>query len=349
MHLSLYLLSFAIAVALTFSIGDRYREYADTDSVKIIAQSSFIDSKDKLNVVGTVRNTGVTPLHVTMGLEIKDARGSHMIIEQPTYGRIIWPLNDSPFKFVVNPGTTSTNNKPFIMNVQQAHDPNYIMLVLNYSSMAAGKQKTFMGSIRNTAPFDVHNVSIFASARSNNATQLDTVRSSVIPLLKPGEERPFIAVPDPAVKPNVYYYSCAGIDLDAPITTIDAGYGKTIAYDLQSVAQISGLRYENSTDSIDFGVTPYDPAGGPLSMKLPQFNSNQTLTVIMDGKPYSNAIIKSDGKTMHINFFVPKGDHQVQIMGIRNVPEFPLIIYVLPILTIGVIAITRFKIAFKIP
>ena len=39
----------------------------------------------------------------------------------------------------------------------------------------------------------------------------------------------------------------------------------------------------------------------------------------MDGKLYSEASVKMDGKTVFVNFFVPPSDHQVQIKAIRNV------------------------------
>jgi len=333
----------SITLALLFGvIAIAASAYAADDPVKIIAQSSFIDSENRLNVVGTIRNTGSMPVQVTMGLNVEDGNGSHTM-QQPTYGRIIWPLNDSPFKFVVN----GTAGKPFIMNVQQAEASNQLVLVLNYTSMAAGGDRAFVGTIKNTAPFDFHNVSIFASVRSDNWTQLDTVRSDVIPVLKSGEEKVFVAKPDPAVKSRTAYYSCAGIDFDAPIATIDAGNGKVISYDLRTISQISSMRYENANDSIAFGIRPYSPNGGPVSLKIPQFNQNQTLTVMLDGQPH-NASIKGDGRTMYIDFFVPKGDHEVKIQGVKNVPELPSAAIALAAVTAVAIATTRFKAAFKL-
>jgi hypothetical protein len=185
--------------------------------------------------------------------------------------------------------------------------------------MAAGEEKAFVGTVKNNAPFDIYNVSVFASARSENATQLDSVRSNVIPVLKASEEQTFIAITDPAVKSRVYYYSCAGLDLDAPITTIDAGGGKLIAYDLNAAAQVSAIRYENETDSISFRIRPYSPAGGPISFMLPQVSQNQTMTITLDDKLHE-ASIRPDGKTIYIDFFVPQGEHQVQIQRVRNTP-----------------------------
>ncbi len=329
----------AIVATLSLFTASAHAE----DPVKIIAQSSFVDSEGRLNVVGTVRNTGALPVQVTMGLSVED-EGGNRVVQAPTYGRVIWPLNDAPFKFVVESGTA---DEPFIMDVQEADAANHGAIVLNYSSMAAGEEMAFVGTVKNTAPYDIHNVSVFASVRSDNSTQIDTVRSNVIPVLKAGEEQPFVAIPDPAVRSEVYYYSCAGLDYDDPITTLDAGGGKFIAYSLNAVAQVSSLSYENATDSISFGIRPYAPNGGDLSLRIPQLSGNQTVAVMLDGELH-DASIWGDGKTMYIDFFVPKGDHHVQIQGVRNVPELPFAVFALATVTAGVVALARLKAAFKI-
>ena len=305
------LYTLALTVALC-SIS--LKAYALNDSIRVIAKSSFVDSMGRLNIVGTLRNTGTLPVQATVGLKVDD--GIRKTIEQqPTFGRIIWPLNDSPFKFVTNSGTAG---EPFIEDVKEMEASHNDMITLNYSSMAAGEERAFVGTVKNNAPFDIYNVSIFASVRSDNATQLDSVRSNIIPVLEPGEVQPFVAIPDPAVKSRVFYYSCAGLDYDSPITTLDAG-GKFIAYDLNAAAQISEIRYESKTDSIVFGIRPYSPTGGPLSFMIPQTSQNQAVTVMLDGKLH-DASIRSNGKTIDIDFFVPQGDHQVQIERVSNVP-----------------------------
>lgn len=308
----------ALLVIFSFSTGaySSYAAHSADDSVKIIAQSSFVDSEGRTNIVGTVRNTGTLPVQATVGLTVQDKAGIR-IEQQPTYGRIIWPLNDSPFKFVVESGRAGD---PFIADVNEvgATQTND-MIILNYTSMAAGEERAFVGTVKNNAPFDIYNLSVFASVRSENATQLDSVRSDVIPVLKASEEQVFIVIPDPAVKPMVYYYSCAGLDLDNPITTIDAGGGKFIAYDLNAAAQVSAIRYENQTDSIAFRIRPYSPTGGPINLMLPQVSQNQTVTVTLDDKLHE-ASIRPDGKTIYIDFFVPQGEHQVQIQRVRNIP-----------------------------
>jgi hypothetical protein len=315
---TLALSTLAVLVILSFSRGaySSYDARSTDEPVKIIAQSSFVDSEGRTNIVGTVRNTGTLPVEATVGLAVEDKAGIR-IQQQPTYGRMIWPLNDSPFKFVVESGSAGD---PFIADVKEVGATQTTdMITLNYTSMAAGEERAFVGTVKNNAPFDIYNISVFASVRSENSTQLDTVRTKVIPVLKPSEEQVFIAIPDPAVKPMVYYYSCAGLDLDEPITTIEAGGGKFIAYDLNAAAQVSAIRYENETDSIGFRIRPYNPAGGPISFMIPQVSQNQNVTVTLDDKLHE-ASIRPDGKTIYIDFFVPQGEHQVQIQRVRNVP-----------------------------
>src|ERR671914_3070834 len=123
----------SIIVILSFSTN---AAFSADDSVKIIAQSSFIDHEGKLNIVGTVRNTGALPVQAILGLEVQDENGIR-IEQQPTYGRIIRPLNDSPFKFVIDSGTAG---HPFIADfkeVEATHTTD--MIILNYTSMAAGE------------------------------------------------------------------------------------------------------------------------------------------------------------------------------------------------------------------
>jgi len=304
------------AMALVIILSFSTTAYSGDDSVRIISHSSFVDSEGKLNIVGTIRNTGSFPIQATVGLYVQD-ENRNRIEHQPTYGRTIWPLNDSPFKFIIDSGTAGL---PFIASIKEVEASHITdMIVLNYTSMAVGDERAFMGTVKNNAPFDIHNLSVFASVRSENATQLDSVRSDLIPVLKANEERPFVVFPNEQIKSQVYYYSCAGLDLNAPITTIDAGNGKFIPYDLRAAAQISGIRYLNQTDSIAFMVRPYAPAGGPVSFTIPQVSQDQTVRVMLDGNLHEPEI-RADGKTIYIEFFVPQGQHQVQIRGVMSTP-----------------------------
>jgi len=315
------------------------------DGPEIILKSSFVDSEGRQTIVGTVRNFGELPVQVIVGVQTTEGK----IQEAPTYGRTIWPLTDAPFKIVLENGVGA--GEPFIKEVREVEDtPNYnAMLVLNYSSMAVGEERAFVGTIKNTGPFDVYNVSVFAGIHSpDHKLQLDSVRSNVIQVIKAGEEVEFKALPDPAIRSDMFYYSCAGLDYDNPITTLRGSGGTFVSYSLIAAAQISSMRYNDTTDSITFGVRPYPPDGTPLSMQIPQLSENQTIAVMLDGNLHE-AKISRDGKTLSIEFFVPKGEHHVQIQGVRNVPEFPFAILALAAVTGGIVILARInKAAFKI-
>jgi hypothetical protein len=116
----------------------------------------------------------------------------------------------------------------------------------------------------------------------------------------------------------VTYFSCAGLDFDEPMTTLKVDDDQFIPYDLRALAKISSLEYVNVTDSISFGVKHYNPDGGDLSLKVPQLSQNQTILVKMDDEMYDNASVEMDGKTIHVDLFVPPGDHEIDIQGVRD-------------------------------
>jgi hypothetical protein len=309
-------------IGSTISFPSRVFAY-DNSLIKMTEQRSFLDSHGNLNVVGVVNNVGRVPASVTVGLNTaattvdssKDA--PTFFIKQPIYGRIIYPFTGAPFKFVIPPQHIVTA-KAFIIDVKQISEPNWNVLSLNYSNMPLGKEGALIGTARNIGSFDLHNVSIYASVHSRNGTQIDSVRSNVIPIIKPAQQITFIAKPDTAVKSDVFYYSCAGLDLDAPITTLVIAPGQFLPYDLRALARVSDLKYDNTTDSINFAITYYSSTGGPLSLKIPQTSEKQSVSVIMDGTLYKKASVKMNGKTVFVDFFVPPESHNIQIKGVRS-------------------------------
>ncbi|MGC2428212.1 MAG: hypothetical protein WA421_14330 [Nitrososphaeraceae archaeon] len=311
--LTTFFFLYAIVVFIPIAHANNY------SLVKMTEQSTFRDSNGSLNVVGVVDNNGQMPVGITVGLNTTggDSSKTTTTIKQSIYGRIIYPFAGAPFKFVIGP-ERSVISKAFITNINQISVPHYNVLRLNYSSMPIGDNRALVGTAKNVGPFDVYNVTVYASAHNRNGTQLDSVRSNVIPVIKHGMEVAFTAKPYPSIRSGILYYSCAGVDLNAPITTLDLGKGQFIAYDLRGLARISDFKYDNKTDSIVFGVNYYSPNGGPLSLKIPQVSEKQSVSVIMDGKLYKQVSVGMDGKTVSINFFVPPEDHQVQIKGIKS-------------------------------
>jgi hypothetical protein len=290
-------------------------------SINVIAQPPFADSDGKVKVVGVVKNNGIMPVEVVLGLKVvtKNAAGGlSTTIKEPTYGKIIYPSRVSPFKFAVEPAW-SVSGAPFILNAKEVLTPSYKPLNLTYSNMPAGSERALIGTAKNNSPFDLRNVTILASVHNANGIQIDSVKSQLFPDIRPGQVVAFAALPDPAIKAHIAYFSCADIDVgnNFSLNTLAIGNGQFISYQMYGVVEISNLRYDNTTDSLLFGIKHFNPAGGNFSLKLPEL-SNNPVSVMMDGKLIS-ASVKMDGKTVNVDFFVPPSNHQVQIKGIRNV------------------------------
>ena len=290
--------------------------------INVIAQQPFAGSDGKVNVVGVVKNNGSMPVQVVLGLNVvarSAGGGVPTTIKEPTYGRIIYPSSVSPFKFAVEPAW-SVSGAPFILNAKEVLTPYYKPLSLSYSNIPTGSERALVGTAKNISPFDLHNVTILASVHNANGTQIDSVKSKLFPVIRPGEIVAFTDVPDPSIKAHIAYFSCADISVgnNPALNTLRIGNGQFIAYQMYGVVQISDLKYDNATDSLVFGIKHYNPAGGTFGLKMPETSKNP-VSVIMDGKLYSQASVKMDGKTVFVNFFVPPSDHQVQIKAIRNV------------------------------
>ena len=224
--------------------------FAD-EATRISEQHLFKNSEGNLNIAGLVKNDGNMPVHVIVGLNItskisvNDTRASpdqHVsTIQNTTFSRIVFPSTSSPFKFAVPPDS-SIIQKAFIADVQEFPAPLYDNLVLNYSNVPVGDNKALEGTVKNVGLVDIHNVSIYASVHNKNRTQIDSVKSNLIPVLKPGQESVFNAIPEPNLREEVEYFSCAGLDYDQPITTLRVNDDEFIPYDLRAIAKISTLR-----------------------------------------------------------------------------------------------------------
>jgi hypothetical protein len=295
------------------------------ETTTIPEQQSLKDEKGNLNIVGVVRNNGSIPVQVNLGMNITEKGGNQdvsnlrsAIIQNATYSRIVYPSTESPFKFTVHRSDNYVVSRAFISNVKEVPDPLYDNLVLNYSNIPVGENRALVGTVKNVGPFDLHDVSIYASVHNKNRTQIDSVKTLPISVVKAGQEQPFNAIPDPSIREEIEYFSCAGLDFDEPMPTLKVDDDEFIPFDLQAIAKISSLQYLNSTDSISFGVKHYSPDGGDLSLKVPQLSKNQSIFVKMDDEIYDGSSITMDGKTIHIDIFIPPGDHEMNIQGIRG-------------------------------
>ena len=290
-------------------------------------QGTFIDANGRFNVVGVVDNIGHVPVQINMGLKVGDKNTGHVTtMIQQTFSKIIYPLSGAPFKFVVNNYDNSNNNinssipsKAYISSIKEVSIPYFKSLRLNYTNTPVGKDRSLVGTVKNIGPVDVHDVSVIASAHDNKTNQIDSVKSNVIPVIRPGEEVPFSATPDPSEGPKILFYSCAEIDLHpGGMNTLDMGNGKTIAYDLQGIVSVSDFKYVSATDSLVFGVKHWNPTGGPMSLKLVKMSGAQDISVLMDGKMNKKdvSVKLMNPQTVHIDFTIPPGNHDIQVKGL---------------------------------
>jgi len=286
--------------------------------LEISSGSSFVDSKGKLNIIGVVTNLGTTSERVTVGLDVqKRIDDSKTSLQDVTFSKIIYPGKESPFKFRIN-DDYDVLGKPYLLQTESTNDPYYNIILQNYSNFPVGKNRELVGTLKNNGSVVVQNISVFASVHDKNGTQIDSIQSNIIPILKPGEIKQFAARPDNSIVNNVNYFSCAGFDPDAPINTLDLGNGKFLPYGLESVARISNFNYDNSTDSISFNADHYNPMGGFVTLKIPQLDNNQIITVFLDNLGVTDTQISKNGKTITTNIFIPPNEHSVRISGILN-------------------------------
>ena len=288
------------------------------EKLEISSGSPFIDSNGKLNIIGVVTNLGTTSAQVTVGLDIqKKIDNSKTTLQDATFSKIIYPGKESPFKFKIN-YDYDVQGKPYILRTESTTDPYYNIILQNYSNFPVGKNRELVGTLKNNGSVVVQNISVFASVHDKNGTQIDSIQSNIIPILKPGELKPFSARPDNTIAKNANYFSCAGFDPNAPINTLDLGNGKFLPYGLESVARISNFNYDNSTDSILFNADHYNPSGGFVTLKIPQLDNNQIITIFLDDSGVTDAQISKDGKTITTNIFIPPNEHSVRISGILH-------------------------------
>jgi hypothetical protein len=314
-HIIIVLIIFLLTICI-FQFN--YTPVYGSEDIKISSGSSFLDSDGKLNIIGVVTNYGVASEQVVVGLDIHNKiDDSNITLNDTTFSKIIYPGKESPFKFKISTDY-DVLGKPHIIQMKKVNDPFYNVIIQNYSNFPVGQNKELVGTLKNTGNVMMQNISVYASVHNKNGTQIDSIRSYSIPILKPGEVKSFSARPDNSIVKDANYFSCAGFDPNSPINTLDLGNGKFLAYGLESVAKISNFGYNKSTDSISFSADHYNPLGGIVTFKIPQLDNNHDVTIYLDNLGLKDQQITKNGKTIITNIFVPPNEHVIRIAGVLN-------------------------------
>jgi hypothetical protein len=194
---------------------------------------------------------------------------------------------------------------------------------LNYTNIPYGENAALVGTVKNSGPFELRDVAVYASAHDENRKQVDSVESNIIKALEPGQEMAFTAIPDPSSKSQIMYYSCAGVVMNPQMSKLTISDKKVVRYDLEGPVAISDLKYDNASDSMLFGVKHYNPDGGPLTIKVAsnEYSGSQNpLSIILDGKELSldKTTMNDNGMVLTMNIEIPPKEHEVHIRGISN-------------------------------
>src|SRR5215472_14006225 len=138
--------------------------------VTITDLGSFTDPMGIKNIVGTVQNNNNLPIQMLIGLNITNSNNtiSHLVAEP--YGKIIYPYREAPFKLKISSPNVKPIGKPFVYEEREVNVPYYDVIRLNYSNVPM-QNGSLIGSVKNIASFDIHGLTIYASAHDQTGEQ----------------------------------------------------------------------------------------------------------------------------------------------------------------------------------
>ncbi len=303
-----------VVTMLCYTPGRIVYAHQEEPNVEITDIGSFIDAMGIKNIVGTVENNGDVPVQTAIGINATtgDGNAAPALVTEP-YSKVIYPYSEVPFKVKVSPELKPVG-KPFAYQARNVNIPHYDVIRLNYTN-APIQNGSLIGSVKNIASFDVYDLTIYASAHTQNGSQVDSVKSHLIPVLRSGEKIMFIVSPDPAVRSKVSFYSCFGVDFSTTNMKIKIGENRFITSNMTGLATISNINADPSTGSILIDIDNQYPVPGPLTLKIPQTFSSPTIFVTMDGTLYKNAVTMMKGDT-YVDLIIPAGKHEVTVSGI---------------------------------
>jgi hypothetical protein len=288
--------------------------HQEEPNVTLTDIGSFTDAMGIKNIVGTVQNNNDIPIKTAIGINTTtdDGKTAPPLVTEP-YGKVIYPYSEAPFKLKLS-SDLKPIGKPFVYQARNVNIPHYDVIRLNYTNTPT-QNGSLTGSVKNIASFDVYNLTIYASAHSQNGAQVDSVRSHLIPVLRSGERVMFTVSPDVAIRPKVSFYSCFGVDFSTTNMKIKIGENRYITSNMTGLATISNIKADPSTGSILIDINNQYPVPGPLTLKIPQIFSSPTIFVRMDGTLYKNAVTVMKGYT-YVDLSIPAGKHEVTVSGI---------------------------------
>ncbi|MER5175091.1 MAG: hypothetical protein ABJB76_08050 [Candidatus Nitrosocosmicus sp.] len=289
--------------------------------------SIYHDLDKNIIIIGSVaasQNLTLTsPVEVTLGLNAyNNISKKYDIIKEQPFRKVIYDINEPiPFKFTINPNNfqLNSNSIPYIYSIKKADSQSTRIntFTLKYNEALLGPSKELYGTVQNTAPSTIKNLTLYAIVHAKNGTQVDSVKT-IVPIIKPKEIVNFSFIPNKVVKDFVSTYSCVGgslQDINA-YQSINLNSNKTLGYKFSGFMEINSLKYDNKSAQFKIEANNVYPISAALSLKLSPEQKNP-LSIKIDSHDYNSKIINSN-ETSKIELFIPQGKHEISIQGISN-------------------------------
>ena len=332
---SLYLRAFCISVFSCFlvclNLGssnaqvNSFQDSGSSSNIHIKNYSTYEDTDKKSTImVGSVSAphniTLNSPVEVTLGLKVynNSSKDYVTIIKEHTYKKTIYDFNEPiPFKFTINSSKfyLRPDSIPFIYNIAKAdlpHSPKINTFELNYNEALLGPNNELYGTVKNTAPSTIKNLTLYAIVHDKKGTQVDSVKT-VIPAIKPQETAKFSFIPNKAIKGLVHVYSCVGGELQDINTyqVFNLSSNKTLGYKFSGLMEINSIDYDNKTNQFELEVNNLYPIPASLSLQLNPEQRNH-LSFEIDNHAYSPTIANTN-KVTTIEMSIPQGKHEINV------------------------------------
>ena len=288
---------------------------------------SYKDLNKDIVIVGSIAGSNNLtlsyPVEATVALDVynKDTNNYETIKEQP-FKKVIYDINEPiPFKFIINASKyqLKSNYSPYIYNIRKAdiQSTKINTFSLKYNEAILGPNKELFGSVRNTGPSTIRNLTLYAIVHTKNGTQIDSVKTT-ISTIKPNETKNFIFTPNIAIKDLVFTYSCVGGELQDvnAYQTIKLNSNKTLGYRFSGLMEINSIIYNNKTNSLRLEVNNIYPIAAALSIQLTPTQTTP-LNILLDNQLFNSQTIKDSEKTK-LYMYIPQGKHEIYIQGINS-------------------------------
>ncbi len=172
----------------------------------------------------------------------------------------------------------------------------------------------------NTGPFQIDNLTLFAIARDNKSTQVDSVKT-FIPAIKPYETISFAFIPNPAIKDRVHYYSCVAGDAEDMVVgkynMFNISNLKTLGYKHSGLMVLDALNYNNINHQLNMKLNNIYPTPGVLTLQLMP-NQTNPISVYLDGQLFKSAKINYLENMMQLDMSIPQGQHDIVLSNVEE-------------------------------